>query len=60
MSYTMKLWKRAIEQRFRRETKVFEDQFRFMFDKSTMEVIYSLRCLMENIEINKRIYVYYL
>ena len=47
MSHTMKLWKRIIEQRLRKETDVSENQFGFMPGKSTMEVIYLLRHLME-------------
>ena len=43
----MKLWERVIEQRLRKETDVSENQFGFMFDRSTMKTIYLLRRLME-------------
>ena len=47
MNHTMKLWKRVIEQRLRKETNVSENQFGFMSGRSTMKAIYLLRHLME-------------
>ena len=47
MCHTMKLWERVIEQRLRHETTISENQFGFMSGRSTMEVIYLLRRLME-------------
>ncbi|RZB84080.1 LINE-1 reverse transcriptase-like [Glycine soja] len=43
----MKLWKRVIERRLRKETQVTENQFGFMPGRSTMEAIYLLRRVME-------------
>jgi len=42
MSHTMKLWKKVIEQRIRKETRVTDNQFGFMPGRSTMEAIYLL------------------
>nr|GEW42769.1 integrator complex subunit 11 [Tanacetum cinerariifolium] len=47
LSYTMKLWKRVIERRLRRETLVFENQFGFMPERSSIEAIHLIRSLME-------------
>ena len=47
MSHTMNLWERVIEHRLRQKTRVLDNQFRFMPGRSTMEVIYLLRRLME-------------
>ena len=47
MSYTMKLWKRMIEYKLRKETHISDNQFGFMFGRSIMEVIYLLLGLME-------------
>ena len=47
MSHTMKLWKKIIERRMRAETCISENQFGFMSGRSTTEVIYLLRRLME-------------
>lgn len=38
----MKLWKRVIERRIRKETQVIENQFDFMSRRSTIEAIYLL------------------
>ena len=46
-SHAMKLWERVIEHRLRRITSVSEKQFDFMLDRSTIEVIYLLRRLVE-------------
>jgi hypothetical protein len=40
MSYTMKLWERVIEHRLRKLTTVPKNQFDFMSERSTMEVIF--------------------
>jgi hypothetical protein len=47
MSHTMKLWERIIEHRLRRVTNITENQFDFMAGRSTMEVIFLIRQLME-------------
>nr|GEV45785.1 retrovirus-related Pol polyprotein LINE-1 [Tanacetum cinerariifolium] len=47
LSHTMKLWKRVIESRLKRETMVSENQFGFMPRRSTTEAIHLLRSLME-------------
>ena len=47
MSHTMKLWERVIEHRLRRETRVSENQFGFMPERSTIEAIFLLWQLME-------------
>ena len=56
MSHTMKLWKRVMERRLRQETKIFENQFGFMPERSTMEAIFSLRQLMEKYREEKSSY----
>jgi hypothetical protein len=47
MSHTMKLWERIIEHRLRGVTNGTENQFGFMSGRSTMEVIFLIRQLME-------------
>jgi hypothetical protein len=47
MSHTIKLWERIIEHRLRRVTNVTENQFGFMPERSTMEMIFLIRQLME-------------
>ena len=42
MSHIMKLWEKVIEWRLRKETQVIDNLFGFMFDRSTMKVIYLL------------------
>ena len=40
MIHTMKLWEKVIEHRLREETRIAENQFRFMPRRSTTEAIY--------------------
>ena len=47
MSHTMKLWKRIIEARIRKEVTIVEQQFGFMPGRSTTEAILCLRMLLE-------------
>ena len=47
MCHIMKLWERVIEQRLRHKTTILYNRFGFMPRRSTMEVIYLLRRLME-------------
>jgi Reverse transcriptase (RNA-dependent DNA polymerase) len=47
MSHTMKLWERVIEHRLRKLTTVSKNQFGFMHGRSTMEVIFLIRQLIE-------------
>jgi hypothetical protein len=47
MSHTMKLWERIIEHRLRGVTNVTKNQFGFIPGRSTMEVIFLIRQLME-------------
>jgi Reverse transcriptase (RNA-dependent DNA polymerase) len=47
MSHTMKFWERMIEHRLRKLTTVSKNQFDFMSGRSTMEVIFLIRQLME-------------
>ncbi|KAE8676679.1 putative beta-D-xylosidase 2-like [Hibiscus syriacus] len=47
LSHTMKLWERVIEARLRQVTRVSENQFGFMPNRSTTEAIHLLRRLME-------------
>ncbi|RHN48204.1 putative RNA-directed DNA polymerase [Medicago truncatula] len=54
MSHTMKLWKRVIERRLRKETRVTDNQFGFMPGRSTMEAIYLLRRTMERYRTDKK------
>lgn len=49
ISHTMKLWKRVLGLRLRRETKVLENQFGFMPLRSIKEAIYLLSNLMKNV-----------
>jgi hypothetical protein len=54
MSHTMKLWERTIEHCLRRVTNVTENQFGFMLGRSTMEVIFLIRRLMERCREQKK------
>jgi hypothetical protein len=47
MSHTIKIWERIIEHRLRGVTNVTKNQFEFMTGRSTMEVIFLIRQLME-------------
>jgi Reverse transcriptase (RNA-dependent DNA polymerase) len=47
MSHTMKLWERVIEHRLRKLTIVSKNQFGFMPERFTMEVIFLIRQLMK-------------
>ena len=47
MSHTMKLWERVMEHRLRAITRVSMNQFGFMPGRSTMEVIFLIRQVME-------------
>jgi len=50
----MKLWERVIKRRLRKETRVTDNQFGFMPGRSTMEVIYLLRRVMERYRMDKK------
>jgi hypothetical protein len=50
----MKLWERIIEHRLREVTNVTENQFGFMSRRSTMEVIFLIRQLMERCREQKK------
>jgi hypothetical protein len=54
MSHTMKLWERTIEHCLRRVTNVTKNQFGFMLGRSTMEVIFLIRRLMERCREQKK------
>jgi hypothetical protein len=54
MSHTMKLCQRIIEHRLRGVTNVTENQFGFMLGRSTMEVIFLIRQLMEKYRKQKK------
>ena len=54
MSHTMKLWERVIEHRLRTLTNFTKNQFGFMPGRSTMEVIFLLRQLMERYRKQKK------
>jgi hypothetical protein len=54
MSHTMKLWERIIEHRLREVTNVTENQFEFMPGRSTMEVNFLIRQLMERCKEQKK------
>jgi hypothetical protein len=47
MSHTMKLWEMIIEHRLRGVINVIENQFGFMPERSTMEMIFLIRQLMK-------------
>jgi hypothetical protein len=47
MSHTMKLWERVIEHCLRKLITVSKNQFGFMLGRSTMEVIFLIRQLMD-------------
>jgi hypothetical protein len=53
MSHTMKLWERIIE-RLRGVTNVTENQFSFMPERSTMEVIFLIMQLMDRYREQKK------
>ena len=54
MSHTMKLWKRVIEHRLTRITRVSMNQFGFMPGRSTMEAIFLIRQVMERYREKKK------
>jgi hypothetical protein len=54
MSHAMKLWERIIEHRLRGVTNITENQFGFMPRRSTMEVIFLIRQLMERCREQKK------
>jgi hypothetical protein len=54
MSHTMKVWERIIEHRLRGVTNVTENQFSFMSGRSTMDVIFLIRQLMERCRDKKK------
>jgi len=43
MSHTMKLWEMIVERRLKKETRVTDNQFGFISERTTMEAIYLLR-----------------
>ena len=47
MSHTMKLWKRIIEARIRKEVTIAEQQFGVMPGRSTTDAIFCSRMLLE-------------
>ena len=47
MSHTMKIYERILERRVRGETLVGDEQFGFMPGRSTTDVIFGLRQLLE-------------
>ena len=47
MSYSMKLWKRVIKARIRKEVTIAEQQFGFMPGRSNIDAISCLRMLLE-------------
>jgi hypothetical protein len=54
MSHTIKIWERIIEHRLRGVTNVTKNQFGFMTGRSTMEVIFLIRQLMERCREQKK------
>jgi hypothetical protein len=54
INHTTKLWERVIEHRFRRATRVTQNQFGFMPRRSTMEAIFLLQQLMERYREQKK------
>ena len=47
----MKLWEKVIEYRLRENAKIAKNQFGFMPERSTMEVIHILRTLIERFRV---------
>jgi len=47
MSHTMKIWERVVEARLRQEVSVCEQQYSFLPRKSSTDVIFALRMVME-------------
>jgi hypothetical protein len=54
MSHTMKLWEMIIKHRLRGVTNVTKNQFGFIPKRSTMEVIFLIRQLMERCREQKK------
>ncbi|XP_072392150.1 uncharacterized protein [Diabrotica undecimpunctata] len=54
MSHTMKTWERTIEQSLRRETSIGDEQFGFMPDRKTTDVLFAFRQLIEKYGETKR------
>lgn len=50
MNHTLNLLERVVEMRLRKNTQAIENYFGFMFGRSTIEVIYLLRSVMEQYE----------
>ncbi|GKD15932.1 hypothetical protein Tco_1205090 [Tanacetum coccineum] len=54
LNHTIKLWERVIERRLRRETMVFENQFGFMPERSSIEAIHLIRSIIEKYKERQR------
>jgi hypothetical protein len=54
MSHTLKVWERIIEHFLRGATNVTENQFGFMPERSTMEVILLIKQLMKRCREQKK------
>jgi hypothetical protein len=54
MSHTIKLYERIIEHRLRKVTNVTENQFEFMSGRSTMEMIFLIRQLIDRCREQKK------
>jgi len=50
----MKLWKKVIKLRLRKETRVTDNNFGFVLERSAMEAIYLLRRVIERYRTNKK------
>jgi hypothetical protein len=60
MSHTMKLWARVIEHRLRGMTHITMNQFGFMPVRSTMEVIFFIRQVMERYKEQKDMHMVFI
>ena len=47
MSHTMKVWERIIEARLKDRVEISKQQYGFMPEKGTTDVMFALRMLME-------------
>ena len=58
MSHTMKIWKKIIDQRIRKETEIGPEQFGFMPRRSMTDTTFALKMTMENTVRSRRVYIW--
>jgi hypothetical protein len=56
MSHSIKIWKKIIEKRIRREMSISENQLGFMPGKSAMKLLFGVTPLVEKCREKKKMY----